>query len=254
MSPSQSPVTSVALDALREAVDPASVGEHLRSSDLGDGLVDEHFGCLDPGYVGWYWAVLMSAPVSSDPAGFEAGDAPTVNDIVLLPGDGAIVAPQWQPYKDRIRPDDLGPGDMLPPDADDIRLAPAWFEGDGDGTGIIDRHFAREIGLGREWVLSLEGREGAAERWWSGDDGPGNEMTSLAPATCSSCGFLVGLAGDLADRFGVCANQMSNSDGRVVAIAHGCGAHSGGRPKRSMSAQVVQEPVFDTATLDIEEF
>src|SRR5690606_36826859 len=140
------------------------------------------------------------------------------------------------------RPGDLSPGDVLPPEEDDIRLVPAWSAGDGDPTGVVDRHFAREIGLGREWVLSIEGREDAADRWYDGDSGPDTPIAKQAPGRCGTCGFLVSRAGGLSDRFGVCANKLANSDGRVVALTPGCGAHSGSRPKRSISASNVPDP------------
>jgi hypothetical protein len=236
----------VARAALIASVDADEIGEHLGQSEAGvPGLIDERFECLSSGYLGWYWAVNLSVL---------PGAQATVNDIVLLPGDAAITAPAWMPYKERIQPGDIGPGDVLPPDEDDIRLAPAWFEGDPEGTTIADRHFAREVGLGRKWVLSLEGREDAADRWYDGDSGPDNDLTSQAPGKCVGCGFLISLAGDLSDRFGVCANRMSGSDGRVVALSHGCGAHSGTRPKRSASALVVPDPIYDTQTPDVEEF
>ncbi len=237
-------VTSQAHAALVDSVDDGTVGDHLGTTEDASGLLAERFACLLPGYLGWYWAVSVSV----------VGDEVTINDIVLLPGDEAIVAPQWTPYRERIRPGDLSPGDVLPPDEDDIRLVPAWSAGDGDDTGVVDRHFAREIGLGREWVLSLEGREDAADRWYDGESGPDTPIAKQAPGICGSCGFLVSLAGDLSDRFGVCANKMANSDGRVVALTHGCGAHSGSRPKRSNSTAHLPDPVFDTTSDELEEF
>lgn len=242
-----STVTSeTAREALDDSVDEGAVGDYLGREDDAPGLVTERFACTLPGYVGWYWAVSLSVLPDAEP---------TINDIVLLPGESAIVAPEWTPYRERIKPGDLGPGDVLPPEEDDIRLAPAWFVGDGDGEGVVDRHFAREIGLGREWVLSLEGREDAAERWYAGEQGPDTPMAKQAPGRCGSCGFLISLAGDLADRFGVCGNGMANADGKVVALTHGCGAHSGTRPKRSDSARTLPEPVLDTVGVDeVEEF
>lgn len=230
--------------ALSEVADAGAVGDPLGAVEDAPGLVSERFACLLPGYVGWYWAVSLSV----------LDDVATVNDLVLLPGDDAIVAPAWTPYRDRIRPGDLGPGDMLPPEEDDVRLVPAWSAGDGDGTGVVDRHFAREIGLGREWVLSLEGREDAADRWYAGDEGPDTAMAKQAPGVCGTCGFLVSLAGDLSDRFGVCANRLANSDGRVVALTHGCGAHSGTRPRRSASAVTLPDPVLDDGADDLDQF
>jgi len=238
-------VSTVTFDVAREALTDAAlddaVGDYLGAVTETATLVTERFGCTLSGYRGWYWAVSLSTL---------EGASPTVNDIVLLPGDDAIVAPDWKPYRERVQPGDLSPGDVLPPHADDIRLAPAWFAGDGNDEGVIDRHFAREVGLGREWVLSLEGREEAAQRWYSGDTGPDTAMAKQATARCGSCGFLISLTGDLSDRFGVCGNGMANADGRVVALTHGCGAHSGPGPKRSDSTRTLPDPVLDTVTVD----
>ena len=221
-----------------------TVGQYLESVEVASGLVDVHFACLMPGYVGWYWSVSVSV----------LDDVPPINDIVLLPAETAVVAPQWTPYRDRVRPGDLNPGDVMPVEEDDIRLVPAWTAGDGERTGVVDRHFAREIGLGREWVLSIEGREDAADRWFDGESGPDAPIAKQAPGVCGTCGFLVSLAGNLSDRFGVCANRMANSDGRVVALAHGCGAHSGTRPKRSASAGKLPDPAYDSIREDVEDF
>ena len=238
------PVLDAAVDAARsvlvEVADDGTVGEHLRVVDDGERLATHLFACTQPGYRGWTWAVSISRAPDSD--------AVTVNDVVLLPGDDAIVAPAWTPYRDRIQPGDLSPGDVLPPEEDDARLVPSWSAGDHLET--VDRAFAREVGLGREWVLSLEGRDLAAQRWHDGDQGPDAPIAQQAPGTCHSCGFLVSLAGPLADRFGVCANGMANDDGRVVAYSHGCGAHSGARLSRSAGPQVLPPPVHDTVTVD----
>jgi hypothetical protein len=226
--------------AAEQAGDPASVGDYAGLVDETDPevvgeLVAHHFVCLQPGYSGWYWSVSLSA-------------GPTVNDVVLLPGEHAIVAPGWTPYRERIRPGDLSPGDLLPPEEDDIRLVPAWSAGDSQDT--VDRYFAREVGLGREWVLSFAGRGLAADRWLDGDYGPKAPIAEQAPATCASCGFLISLAGPMSDRFGVCANGMANADGHVVALTHGCGAHSKAKLSRSAAPQVLPPPVLDTLNVD----
>lgn len=230
----------VARAALLEATPEDTVGEHLRVVDDGERLASHLFACTAPGYRGWTWAVSLSAGVDDG--------AVTVNDVVLLPGDEAVVAPAWTPYRDRIKPGDLSPGDVLPPEDDDVRLVPAWSAGDHLDT--VDRAYAREVGLGRTWVLSLEGRDQAAQRWHDGEQGPDTAMTKQAPGTCHSCGFLVSLAGPLSDRFGVCANGSANDDGRVVAFDHGCGAHSGARLSRSAGPQKLPPPVFDTLSVD----
>jgi Protein of unknown function (DUF3027) len=80
------------------------------------------------------------------------------------------------------------------------------------------------VGLGRTQVLSLEGREEAAERWYA-EFGPDTDMAKAAPSTCGLCGFYLPLAGSLRAAFGVCGNAMG-ADGRVVHAEYGCGAHS----------------------------
>ena len=74
--------------------------------------------------------------------------------------------------------------------------------------------------------MSREGRLDAAERWYLGDGGPDTPMARQAPAHCGTCAFLLPLAGSLAAGFGVCGNEITATDGRVVHVAHGCGAHS----------------------------
>ena len=236
-----SAAVSSAREALDEVADAGTVGDHVQAVEDGERLVSHHFACLKPGYVGWYWSVSISRAPDSDQV--------TINDVVLLPGDDAITAPAWTPYRERIRPGDLSPGDVLPPDEDDARLVPSWSAGDGEEQ-TDDRFFAREVGLGREWVLSLEGRELAAGRWQAGDQGPEAPIAQQASGVCHSCGFMVSLAGPLSERFGVCANGMANDDGKVVSFDHGCGAHSGARLSRSAGLQALPDPVFDTVGVD----
>jgi hypothetical protein len=51
-------------------------------------------------------------------------------------------------------------------------------------------------------------------------------MAQAAPATCVSCGFLAPIGGSLGQAFGVCGNEFSPADGRVVSLSYGCGGHS----------------------------
>jgi hypothetical protein len=99
-------------------------------------------------------------------------------------------------------------------------------------------------------VLSLEGRDLAAERWYDGSHGPESPIAQSAPASCSSCGFLVRLAGPLSQVFGVCANAQANDDGRVVSWDHGCGAHSEAQLAKKSQPQPLPDPVLDTLSWD----
>ena len=170
----------------------------------------------------------------------------TVDEIVLLPGDDAILAPEWVPWKERIRPGDLSPGDLLPTEEDDPRLVPSLTGVDDEVDPEALKEVSDELGLGRVRVLSVEGREDAAERWYDGSHGPDATIAQSAPAPCSSCGFLVKMSGPLGRVFGVCANAYANDDGRVVSYDHGCGAHSEVQlSKRNLPAPL-PEPALDT--------
>jgi hypothetical protein len=190
------------------------VGEHLGVSADESRVVTHYFATLDPGYRGWRWAVTVARASRSKAA--------TVDDVVLLPGEEALLAPEWVPWSERLRPGDLGVGDLLPTFADDPRLAPAFLMTDDDE----EREVGFEFGLGRERVLSYDGQVDAVERWYAGEPGPEAAMARAAPSACASCGFFIPLSGALRQAFGACANEFAPDDGRVVAVDHGCGAHS----------------------------
>src|SRR5699024_10184815 len=148
------------------------------------------------------------------------GGEVTIDEISLLPGEGAVVAPEWVPWGKRIRPGDLGAGDLLPPSDDDKRLVPGQFLGGDDELAEL----AAPVGLAPPRHLSREGRSAAAERW-AAERGPGSEIARGAREPCGTCGFLVPIAGSLGAMFGICANEFS-ADGQVVHLQYGCGAHS----------------------------
>jgi hypothetical protein len=56
------------------------------------------------------------------------------------------------------------------------------------------------------------------------------------------------MGGLLGQAFGVCANESSPSDGRVVTFDHGCGAHSEGTIVLSLAA--APPPVLDEIGYD----
>lgn len=177
----------------------------------------------------------------------------TLDETVLLPGDDALLAPEWVPWSERLRPGDMGPGDLLPTEAEDLRLEPGWTGEDepppnsvvseelaelvdSEDAELTDRPVAAtsrgsiaavadELGTRRARVLSRYGLYAAADRW---DEafGPKTPMAQAAPATCVSCAFLIPMAGSLKQAFGVCANEFGPADGHVVSLAYGCGGHS----------------------------
>ncbi|GAA1764078.1 MULTISPECIES: DUF3027 domain-containing protein [Streptomonospora] len=222
---------------------PEWVGEHLSAYVEGDRVVTHLFACLDPAYSGWRYAVTVARASRAKKV--------TVNEAVLLPGAEALLAPEWVPWKERLRPGDLGVGDLLPSADDDDRLKPGYAQVPDDELGEegLDRQMVWELGLGRPRVLSETGRETAAERWYGGESGPRSAIAAAAPAQCATCGFMTPLAGEFRQMFGVCANEYAPDDGRVVSLDHGCGAHSEAS-QRAVPAEAPLRPVVDELGYD----
>lgn len=239
----------LAREAAAEAARPGTVGEHMGVVAEGDRVVTHLFECVEPGYRGWRWAVTVTRA--------SRAKAVTLDETVLLPGPDALLAPEWVPWSERLRPGDMGPGDLLPTEAEDLRLEPGYSGEDvPPPNSVVSEEMqqlaaveeadvtagpssaqetppaagtiaalAEELGMRRARVLSRYGLHIAADRW---DEAYGAKtpMAQAAPGTCATCGFLVPLGGSLGQAFGVCANEYSPADGRVVSLSYGCGAHS----------------------------
>lgn len=222
------------------AEQPSDVGEHLGLVVEGERLVSHRFACTARGYRGWEWTVTVARVPRARTA--------TVCEAELLPGPDAVLAPTWVPWADRLRPGDIGPGDVLPFRADDPRLEPGWTP---SGDPELDAVAIDELALARARVLSPEGRDEAAERWYRGSRGPTAPGALAASAACGSCGFLVALQGSLGTVFGVCANEWSPDDGKVVSLDHGCGAHSETDVEPLPSDWPAPDPLIDELLLDL---
>jgi hypothetical protein len=101
--------TALALAALTEVTDPDDVGELLGVEEVEPGVVDLRFACRLGAYAGWHWTVSTS----------DLPDAEvTVLEVELLPGDGALLAPPWVPWTERLadwrrqHPDEEHPGEQ----------------------------------------------------------------------------------------------------------------------------------------------
>ncbi|MEU3923494.1 DUF3027 domain-containing protein [Streptomyces sp. NPDC029004] len=257
--------------AAEEAAAPGVVGEHVSLVSEGDRVVTHFFECKEIGYRGWRWAVTVARA--------SRAKVVTLDETVLLPGPDALLAPEWVPWSERLRPGDMGPGDLLPTEADDLRLEPGFSGEDSPppnsavseemaelveaedaevtagppsslplapSRGSISA-VAEELGMRRARVLSRYGLHIAADRW-DESFGAKTPMAQAAPAACVTCGFLVPIAGSLRQAFGVCANEFSPADGRIVSLAYGCGGHSEAAvmPK----PPVPPPPVLDTMGAD----
>ena len=223
--PAPDAVCAAAVDLAQQAAQavagPSLVGVHLDVEADADRIVTHFFACTDRAYTDWRWAVTVVRTPRSKLV--------TVDEVVLLPGPGALMAPAWVPWSERLLAGDLGIGDVLPTAADDERLLPGYAgvgpHDESDDVDTIDA-LVHELWLGRPRVLSEQGRLGAADRWYDGDNGPQAPIARAAEMACASCGFFVLMRGSLGRVFGVCANEYAPDDGRVVSFDHGCGAHS----------------------------
>ncbi|MCL2490306.1 MAG: DUF3027 domain-containing protein [Propionibacteriaceae bacterium] len=242
-------VLLAAQDQARQAAEEQAgdwgVGEWIGAEANSDLTLTHSFACPHPGYVGWRWTVTM-ARVPRARSG-------TITEVDLLPGDTSLLAPAWVPWSQRLQPGDVRPGMVLPTPENDPRLEPGFTGGElaadeDPAEWAATRVVVAELGLGRERVLSDYGRTTAASRWIR-QGGPDDQSSRLAPGECVACGYFVRLAGALGNVFGVCANEYSPSDGRVVSVDHGCGGHSDIVIESSGDTDM-PAPVFDTISID----
>ena len=241
---------TAAVDLARDAANVEAggdwVGDHLEVAMEGERLATHLFACTNPAYRGWRWAVTVTRA--------DGFDEVTITDAVLLPGAESVIAPAWVPWAERVRPGDLGPGDVLPTPANDLRLVPGFTDEDSlEGLSSLAPLSPGmwELGLGRARVLSVLGRDEATERWEEGDFGAESPMAKAAGQPCGTCGFLIVLGGALGQAFGVCANAFAPADGRVVALNYGCGAHSEveGGESENIAVVVTDEESWDHVDL-----
>lgn len=110
-------VLAAAVDVARAAVEgiakASEIGEHLAARTEGDRVVTHLFESRLPGYLGWQWYAVLTRNSRSKVI--------TVNELGLLPSEDSILAPEWVPWAERVRPEDAReedvPGDAVPGDS-----------------------------------------------------------------------------------------------------------------------------------------
>ncbi|MEN9693400.1 MAG: hypothetical protein RLZZ330_1044 [Actinomycetota bacterium] len=234
-----SDVIQIARNAILEIAPSDELGEKNHEYEI-DGFKVIEFASTHPGYVGWHWSVSISK------------DANTVNEVWLEPGDAALVAKAWVPWSERVQPGDLSPGDLIATPKDDPRLTPGYLSVEEIELAEPLTPTAWSVGLGRERVLSPLGVDDAVDRWREGENGPRAAIARYADLPCSTCGWLITIGGSLGQAFGVCANAISPSDGRIVSMDHGCGANS--QTVVETQSTPVAELVIDELAVDEYDF
>jgi hypothetical protein len=95
-------VLAAAVDVARAAVEgiaPAQqIGRHLGARTEGDRLVTHLFESRLAGYLGWQWYAVLTRNSRSKVV--------TVNELGLLPSEDSVLAPEWIPWAERVRPED----------------------------------------------------------------------------------------------------------------------------------------------------
>ena len=93
---------AAAVETARSAIEgitaPADIGRHLGAKSEGDRLVTHLFESRLPGYGGWQWFAVLTRNSRSKVV--------TVNELGLLPSEDSILAPDWVPWAERVRPED----------------------------------------------------------------------------------------------------------------------------------------------------
>jgi hypothetical protein len=95
-------VLAAAVDTARAAIEgiakASEIGDHLAARTEGDRVVTHLFESRLPGYIGWQWYAVLTRNSRSKVI--------TVNELGLLPSEDSILAPEWVPWAERVRPED----------------------------------------------------------------------------------------------------------------------------------------------------
>ncbi len=79
--------------ALLEVTPASTVGDFVGDGAVGEEVTNYRFATTMPGYPGWIWSITIA---------HLADQEPTVVESELLPADGALLAPDWVPWSERM--------------------------------------------------------------------------------------------------------------------------------------------------------
>ncbi|WP_291052544.1 DUF3027 domain-containing protein [Herbiconiux sp.] len=101
--------------ALLEITPSVNIGPIVGSSAAEDHVLSLFFESKLPGYPGWHWTVTL--------ARIDEDSEPSVLEVEMLPGENALIAPDWLPWSERLAEYQL---------AQELAAATASAEGDDD--------------------------------------------------------------------------------------------------------------------------
>ena len=141
-----------ALAALLEVTPVTTVGEFVGETSEADHITTYRFETTLPGYPGWNWAITVADLPD---------EHPTVVESELLPAEGALLAPDWVPWSERLEEykaaqaalgeaaalgdDDLDEDDDDEDDEDDLLGSDTLHGGDLDGVDIDELDGSAEL-------------------------------------------------------------------------------------------------------------
>ena len=139
-------VLAAAVDVARTALEgiaPAGqIGRHLGARTEGDRLVTHLFESQLPGYQGWQWYAVLTRNSRSKIV--------TVDELGLLPSEDSVLAPEWIPWAERVRPEDEQGDEAAAPEpvAEPVEQAAGEYGADegygGDDTDDDDDEDSEE--------------------------------------------------------------------------------------------------------------
>ncbi len=80
--------------ALVEIAPAGAVGEFAGHEVLPDGAVLMRFANLTRAYTGWFWTAALARATPDS--------LPTVLEVELLPGENALISPEWRPWSEQL--------------------------------------------------------------------------------------------------------------------------------------------------------
>lgn len=85
-------LADIARTALLEITAESTIGAYSGAVEL-DGVTTVTFASAMPGYPGWHWTVGIATLPDAEPS---------VLEVELMPGDGALLSPDWVPWSERL--------------------------------------------------------------------------------------------------------------------------------------------------------
>lgn len=115
----------LARGALLEVTPAQTVGSVIGHVAEGEHVLSLHFAADLSGYPGWHWSVTLARVEEAEP---------TVLETELLPGERALLAPEWVPWSERLADYRAAQAAAAEADAADEEDLDGDDSGDGEGA------------------------------------------------------------------------------------------------------------------------